>query len=204
MPLSPDLVGKKFGHWIVLERTSEVQCGKVLWHCLCDCGEMRKVATSNLTRGLSKSCGCASREAARKRLTVHGRTGSPEFRSWQLMLDRCYNPRNKRFTDYGGRGIAVCGRWRNSFSNFFADMGPRPLWFSIEREDVNGNYEPSNCSWIPLGQQCRNRRSSRFLSAKGEKKIMSDWARDLHMSPSLLHYHLAHKTMEQVLEERLG
>jgi len=204
MPPSPELKGKKFGRWVVLERTLKTRNGKVLWKCCCCCGETREIPTGNLVSGLTHSCGCVCREATRKRLTVHGRTRSPEFRSWQMMIDRCYNKNNPRYSDYGGRGIRVCMRWRSSFSTFFSDMGPRPRWFSIERKNVNGDYEPTNCSWIPLGHQSRNTRRSRFLVAGGKRKILSDWARELKISPSLLHYHLARKNMNQILEERLG
>lgn len=81
-----------------------------------------------------------------------------EYQCWWNMLDRCLNPQNPVYRYYGGRGITVCARWRSGFANFFADMGPRPRGGSIERVDNSGNYEPSNCMWIPRGDQSRNKR----------------------------------------------
>lgn len=92
----------------------------------------------------------------------HGLTGSLEYQSWYAMKDRCYNKNFSQFADYGGRGIEVCDRWKNSFSNFLEDMGKRPEPnYSIDRIDTNGNYEPSNCRWASPHQQSINKRLSK-------------------------------------------
>lgn len=201
MPIHFDLRGQRFTRWTVLDR-SGVRNGHVTWSCRCDCGKLGTVSTGDLHSGQSKSCGCYGRDSTRERLTTHGQTHSRAFCSWQLMKDRCYNRNNKRYQNYGGRGIIVCERWLHSFSNFFVDMGERALGWSIERKDVNGDYTPENCIWLRREKQARNTRRSRRLEANGEKKIMSDWARDLGISTSLLHYHLRRKTLEMVIAER--
>jgi hypothetical protein len=113
-----------------------------------------------LRNGDTNSCGCLKLEVLAKRAT-HGATRynqiTPEYQSWLDMHKRCSNPRSERFNAYGGRGISVCERW-SSFENFLSDMGPRPEGYSIERNDVNGNYEQSNCKWIPYEDQYKNRR----------------------------------------------
>lgn len=100
-----------------------------------------------------------------------------EFRIWKAMKERCLSPKDKRFVNYGGRGIRVCERWMK-FENFLRDMGPKPDGYSIERIDVNGNYEPGNCKWIPLADQQLNRTDMKLMDAFGESKQVSSWARD--------------------------
>lgn len=110
-------------------------------------------------------------------VTRHGKYGSKVWKTWQSMRERCSNPRNASYPEYGGRGIRVCERWQ-VFVNFYADMGDPPDGYSIERIDVNGNYEPANCKWIPLNEQAHNRTSSRYLTAFGETKGTAEWLRD--------------------------
>jgi hypothetical protein len=85
----------------------------------------------------------------------------PLYTIWSAMKDRCHNPNNKQYADYGGRGITVCDRWRNSFPNFLEDMGERPEGLTLERSDNDGNYEPSNCVWETRKKQAENRRNTR-------------------------------------------
>lgn len=99
----------------------------------------------------------------RKTGKQHNRCRTPEWRAWRDMLARCRNPNDKHFKDYGGRGIKVCERWENSFSNFLDDLGLRPsLLHSLDRENNDGHYEPSNCRWATKKQQIRNTRSSKL------------------------------------------
>jgi hypothetical protein len=165
-----DLTGMRFDCWTVLAlRPERIRCGRsvqALWCCICNCGRERLVFGTNLRRGLSKSCGCLSREKTIERSTKHGHAKRGDHTSvydrWVGMHQRCYNPNNRSHFDYGGRGTVVCERW-HVFANFFADMGHPPRGKSLDRIDVNGNYEPGNCRWASIFEQSRNKRPFSFL-----------------------------------------
>lgn len=150
--------------------------------CRCDCGREKLFPLGNVKRGLSKSCGCmrGARVTSAKLQHGHnikGRT-TPEYRAWSHAIGRCENPNDAAFANYGGRGITVCRRWRDSFEAFLEDMGPRPSdKHSIDRIDVNRGYEPSNCRWATKHTQDRNRRTNRFIIWRGERICLSDAAR---------------------------
>lgn len=151
---------QKFGRWSLVNL---VECGKhEKWLARCSCGNEKIVFIENLKRGKSTSCGCLRAEKSSLRCKTHGQSRrTAEYRTWAHLKGRCLNPKDDGFKDYGGRGIKVCDRWL-SFENFYQDMGSRPPGHSIERVDVNGNYEPSNCVWLPIKHQARNTRATRF------------------------------------------
>lgn len=156
---SPDLAGQKFGRLTALDRALGERGSR--WRCQCDCGETSVVRGILLLNGNTRSCGCLSKESSaavcRSRAT-HGGRDTPEYGVWWSMRQRCDNPANKAFANYGGRGIRVCERWQ-SFENFRADMGMRPSdELSIDRIDNDGNYEPGNCRWATAKEQRANQR----------------------------------------------
>ena len=112
---------------------------------------------------------------------THGGSRTPEWYAWECMKQRCYNPKDRGFINYGGRGIFVCERWLHSFENFLLDMGLRPIGYAIERRDNNGPYSPDNCLWIPRGDQNKNKRNVRFLTFADQTLSISDWARKLQV-----------------------
>lgn len=119
-------------------------------------------------------------------------TQTPEYATWRRMKTRCYNPRFEGFQNYGGRGIKVCDRWRNSFANFIADMGPKPSpKHSIDRIDNDGNYTPTNCRWATRELQSNNRQVNHYLTHNGKTRGISAWARDLGCSPNAITMRLA-------------
>lgn len=159
-----DLSGETFGKWTVISRSSKK---RVTWVCVCECGNEREVDASSLRSGRSISCGCISRKLIADRSYKHGLSRSSEYYTWKTIIQRCTNPNNKSFKNYGGRGIVLCDRWKN-FDSFIADMGNRPPWLSIDRIDVNGNYEPDNCRWATSKEQTDNRRPFKYKGLHGE------------------------------------
>ncbi|WP_138110666.1 hypothetical protein [Burkholderia gladioli] len=142
---------------------------------VCDCGNEKEMSVSNVVLGKSKSCGCLAVKTTGDRARTHGMTGTPEYRTWKSMWARCTNPTLDRYPRYGGRGITVCDRWE-SFEKFYEDMGPRPsLNHSIERDDVDGNYEPGNCRWATKREQSWNTSANLFVEYKGERKCVAEW-----------------------------
>jgi hypothetical protein len=171
--------GTVFGRWTVIgpERPRSIRS----YLCRCDCGNTGTVRKEKLLNGTSRSCGCLQRE----QLTTHGLTAgavrqqSREYWIWNSMVQRCTNSKSVGYSNYGGRGITVCDRWR-SFENFFADMGPRPTALhSIERRDNDKGYAPDNCHWATRQEQNRNRRNTRWITANGETRCLAQWARSL-------------------------
>jgi CENP-B N-terminal DNA-binding domain len=153
--------GQRFGRLLVLRASPKRgHNGIMRWICLCDCGCDTVVDGSSLRRGLSKSCGCLQREAAKR--IVHGhsryRNTTKTYQTWSNMIQRCTNSKHNKYRFYGGRGIKVCRRWLK-FENFLADMGPRPAGKTIDRyPDNDGDYRPDNCRWATWDEQVRNKR----------------------------------------------
>src|SRR5208282_2915429 len=149
------LSGQRFGRLLVLELGKERgRTGASYWLCQCDCGKETFVRGSDLKSGVTKSCGCLKKEAWRHTVR-HGLYKSLTYSTWRSMRSRCSNPNDPSYKYYGARGIAVCERW-NRFEDFLEDMGDRPLgptFFSLDRIDNNGNYEPGNCRWATHLQQ---------------------------------------------------
>lgn len=142
------------------------------WNCICDCGEKRIVAASNL-KHRTRSCGCLWREAH----TIHGKHKSPEFYVWASMIERCNNPKNKNYNSYGGRGISICDRWNKSFEKFFEDMGERPTEkHSLDRIDNNKGYSKQNCRWATQRQQSLNRRTTVMIEINSKKIPLAEAA----------------------------
>ncbi len=149
-----NLVGKKFGRLLVLCETAYRYDRSIIWRCMCDCGTFKDVPSRSLQSGNTRSCGCYK---IAKSFT-HGLSKTAEYISWYHMLQRCNNTNNDRYKDYGGRGSRVCIRW-SEFENFISDMGYKPeKEYSLDRIDVNGNYEPSNCKWSTKKEQANNQR----------------------------------------------
>jgi hypothetical protein len=150
-----DLTGKQFRRLRVKAYAQDRK-----WLCVCNCGALITVDGSHLRRGHTKSCGCLRKQ----RMTKHGMSRSPEYRSWVSMKQRCFNPRNPAYENYGGRGIIICEEWL-CFEAYFADTGTRPPECSLDRIDNDGNYEPGNVRWATRQQQRQNQRRPKARAA---------------------------------------
>lgn len=181
-----NLMGQKYGKLTVAGSID----GK--WSCLCDCGGVKTVTTKQLRSGQTASCGCALSEMLRLRNSTHGLSRDPAYRSWKDMRSRCNTPTDSDYKDYGGRGIKVCDRW-SDFAAFLADMGPRPFGMSVDRKDVNGNYEPSNCRWADAKTQANNKRSNHFIEWGERRQTLAAWCAETGVDQSKARYRLRMK-----------
>jgi len=181
-----DIAGQRFGRTVAVERTGEKRWGVYIWRCICDCQTEHSAAVNSLRSGLVKSCGCLAAETAGALAKTHGQYGTPAYKVWDGMMQRCGNPNNTGYKRYGGAGITVCERWRD-FANFLSDMGERPKGLSIDRIDNTRGYEPGNCRWATSRQQRMNQsvptitleqasaiRSMRAATGWGPKRISED------------------------------
>ena len=175
MTMLVDLRGKKFGRLTPIEVVGSDKYSKHIWKCKCDCGNTTYATTELLTSGKTKSCGCYKQDEFKQRVTTHGMTNTRVYNIWQLMKDRCLNSKNLHFYCYGGRGITVCERWKDSFENFLSDMGNPSNDLSIDRIDPDGNYEPSNCRWATVYQQAHNKRNTIRVTIDGVTDTIDKW-----------------------------
>lgn len=186
-----DLTGMRFTRLVVIEFSHKKE-KQYLWRCKCDCGTEKIVSGHALLQGSTKSCKCLLRESVAARSRTHGKDATPIYYSFYAMLKRCYNPKYEQFEHYGGRGIKVCDRWRNSFENFLADMGP--TWakgLTLDRVDTNGNYEPNNCKWSTAKEQARNRRNTVIIDTPEGK---------MHIGDAVVKYGLTFSTLSHRIE----
>lgn len=171
-----DLTGLRFNQLEVLSRAENYPNGKSRWLCRCDCGNTTVVSSVNLRFHPTKSCGCRKRKAHTHGQT-RGRSKTRAYCSWQSMRDRCLNSRSSNYQDYGGRGILVYEKWASSFEEFFKDMGIRPKGTTLDRVDVNGNYEPNNCRWATPLEQARNQRPQKAIESFSNEEFLKEFKR---------------------------
>lgn len=168
-----DITGKRFGRWTVIRKDDPViknGCCNHVWICKCDCGTIRPVLQHSLVTGRSKSCGCYSRDKTHQLHTKHGMSTTRIYGIWNSMKGRCLNHNDQDYPNYGGRGISVCDEWLNSFEEFYkwairngyqeekTDKGVNIL--TLDRIDVNGDYEPTNCRFVTNSVQAKNKRNA--------------------------------------------
>lgn len=198
MPKRIDLTGKKFGRLVVERRIGPDFRFQIIWEVRCSCGKVKTISTSRLTAGTTVSCGCYRDEKKIK----HGGSNWPEYQVWYSMVRRCRDKRCKGYKIYGARGIKVCDRWADEFSNFISDMGRRPSSkMTIERKDNDGDYCPDNCTWATRLAQGRNTRKNRLITYKEKTKCLSEWAQIFGMKSGTLNRRLKYGwSIESALE----
>ncbi len=188
-----DLNGSRFGKLLVIGISPFRENGAIAWECKCDCGKLITTRGSRLKEGRVKSCGCLVSEKAKESITkyksTHGQSRTRTYSSWQNMKNRCRSPNTTDFDDYGGRGIDYCERW-GVFENFYGDMGDRPIGTTLDRVDVNGNYEPGNCRWADNETQSNNKRESVVYDYHGEKLTLQQICKRVGKARSTVAYRL--------------
>lgn len=198
MPKLIDITGQRFGRLVVL-RQDGLKGRHIGWLCACDCGASHRATAWDMKRGRTTSCGCQREDnaAARK---ANKFSNIPEYRTWLAMRSRCGNPKSIAWPQYGGRGIAVCERWQESFIAFVADMGPRPFGMTIDRIDPNKGYFKENCRWATDKTQARNKTNSVMVDFHGVRQSLWGLCEAYGVSPK----HCSRKlksglTVEQIL-----
>lgn len=187
-----DMTGERYGNLTVIKRGEDYICGKNLhtttWICRCDCGNEIRATRTMLINGRTKSCGCKSPRFKE----IHGECKTRLYHIRTSMIQRCENKNHVHYENYGGRGINVCEEWRNSYENFrsWAMENGYKEDLTIDRIDVNGNYEPSNCKWATPKEQGKNRRDNHFLTFNGETHTVTEWAEIIGIKSDTLFYRI--------------
>lgn len=206
-----DMKGQKFNHWTVISQYGKDKNGNSLWLCECDCNDKTQkiVSGTSLRFGKSKCCGCTRGE----KLKTHGKSSKKNtseldkkiYKTWESMKQRCFNKNRKEYKNYGGRGVRVCEEWISDFINFYnwSIENGVDLDLSIDRIDVNGNYEPDNCRWITFREQQNNKRYNHLLTFEGESKTIAEWERELGYKKGVLRMEIHRgKTLDEIMNKR--
>ena len=186
-----DLTGQKFSRLTVLQRAENNKHGQVMWLCQCECGNVVVVRAHHLKDGHTSSCGCFQKEQATARVAKahkHKMTGTRLYNIWANMKQRCLNPKDNRFNDYGGRGIMVCDEWliADNFISWALKNGYNDN-LTIERIDNNKGYSPDNCRWATNDEQAHNKRNNHLLTFQGKTQNVTQWANELKINRDSLH-----------------
>lgn len=210
-----DIIGQKFGRLTVIKLHHVKRTYRNFYYylCKCECGKEHIVLKSSLLNGLTRSCGCYNNEvriAKCKARAKHHMSETRLFKVWEKMKGRCFCKTRPDYKHYGGRGITLCKEWQDDFINFYSwamanGYNPNAKYgeCTIDRINVNGNYEPENCRWVNEKIQQRNRRNNRLITYNGETHCLSEWAEIYNMRPALLSQRMKRdkKTFEQAIQK---
>lgn len=188
--LIKDLTGQKFGRLTVIG-IDDKGTRKTYWLCQCDCGNFKSVRTDSLTGGLIRSCGCLKKEQDKINLVKHHshkQSGTRLYQIWLGIRKRCFNEKDARYMDYGGRGITVCDEWKNDFVPFYewALSNGYSDDLTIERIDNNKGYAPNNCRWATIKEQCQNRRSNILITIGNTTKNLTQWCEMFNLDSKMV------------------
>lgn len=170
-----DMRNERFGRLIVVERAENSKAGQARWFCVCDCGNTNIVKGQDLRNGKVRSCGCYKIEQQ----TKHGFYNEPLYRVWTSMKNRCNSSTNQWYSAYGGKGVSVYQEWQEDFLVFrdWAIKNGYKKGLTLDRIDVNGNYEPNNCRWITIQEQQYNKTTNVYIEINGVSKTLTEWCK---------------------------
>lgn len=200
-----DITGQRFGRLVAVSYSHSVR--QAMWLCRCDCGKEKVISGRSLRTGVTVSCGCYGHEKRKAATTTHGGTlggkTTGEYRCWLEMKSRCHNPKASHFEYYGGQGVEVCERWRESFEAFLADVGPMPTpkHNTIDRIRNEKGYEPGNVRWATRAEQMRNTRRNVNVTYDGRTMCLTDWATELGINFKTLRYRLKRWGVQRAFTE---
>lgn len=196
-----DLTGVTFGRLTAVKYKGIDKYKSSLWECSCSCGGSVITTITRLRTGRTKSCGCLTKERLAKLGVTHGMSKSLTYSRWSGMVERCTCHRTAGYERYGGAGITVCKRWED-FTAFLADMGECPSKeYTLDRIDNTKGYHKDNCRWATWKEQARNRTTTIYLTFKGIRKSMSEWAEITKIKHDTLYQRIKH--FEWTVEEAL-
>jgi len=188
-----NLIGSKCGKLVVIKKLGKDKCGNIIWECKCDCGNRINVISRNLNNNTTKSCGCLKNKI-KHGYSRHGKI-SKTYKIWSAMIQRCNNPNDPAYKNYGGRNfpIVVCDRWSNKktgFENFLKDVGEIPKGLTLDRINNNKGYNPNNWRFASRKDQARNRRNNKLYYYNGKKQCISAWAEEYKINKGILRYRI--------------
>ncbi|MDF2535516.1 MAG: hypothetical protein K0R18_1675 [Bacillales bacterium] len=175
-----ELTGK-FGRLTIIKFSHIGSSGHVYWSCKCDCGNKLSVRGCHLVNGDTMSCGCLHDELKLK----HGKYGTKIYFAWAQMIQRCNNPKNEAYPNYGGREIKVCNEWL-SFEKFYEDMGDRPNGMTLDRKDNDRGYFKENCRWATKEEQENNKRTNKIITFNGKTLSLKQWSYEVNINYNTL------------------
>lgn len=190
-------VGERFGKLVILETFQRQQpSGRNVRYCRCkcDCGNEKVISFEHLRNRHTTSCGCVQKNKVRERFTTHNQSNTRLYRIYAGIKNRCYNVNEPKYKYYGGRGIVLCKEWESDFLSFKKwaeqngyDKNAPKMRCTIDRIDVNGNYEPANCRWVDQETQCKNKRNNIKISYMGKTKTLIEWARLYNLNDKMVY-----------------
>lgn len=180
-----DLTGKRFGK-LVVQKFVGIEKRRAIFQCKCDCGNKKNIVGQLLSNGHTRSCGCLAVNNTDQ--TTHGLSKTPLYNVWCGIKYRCYNEKSQHYHNYGGRGIKMCDEWLHDFQAFYdwAIANGYKDGLTIDRIDVNGDYEPSNCRWVDMKTQNNNRGNNHLITYNGKTQTLAQWANEKHIKQSTL------------------
>lgn len=188
-----DITGQKFGKLTAIKKapSKRQNCGKLVtyWECICDCGKVVEIKTINLRNNKTKCCNnCKTNKVGKNNpMYKHGKTKTRLYKIWSSMKKRCYYKKHPHYKNYGGRGIVICNEWLNNFMLFYnwAINNGYQEDLTIDRIDVNKNYEPNNCRWINRKLQNINKRNNVYITYQNKTQTMSEWAKEFGLKQNV-------------------